>query len=224
MILLPLFGIVGLLVLAMEVYTDHPLYHEGVEAAEPHGPGEFPEIFAFDPLEGLDEDGEEIHLPPPPLSEDYWPCSECHEPDDYDPERRTLTMEHSGITLRHDEENRWCLDCHDAEDRDKLRLASGKRISFQESHRLCGQCHGTIYRDWRAGIHGKRTGYWDGPRRYLLCVHCHRPHSPQIKPLKPMPPPVRPEYLRHRRGGAGAEAPSTEGAEGEKHDGSEEGE
>ncbi len=103
---------------------------------------------------------------------------------------------HVEIRLRHDEEHRWCLDCHDAQNRDFLRLASGALVPFTESYRLCGQCHGTQYRDWKSGIHGKRTGYWDGAKRYLLCVHCHNPHSPRFAPLQPLPPPVRPQFLR----------------------------
>lgn len=164
--------------------------------AIPHGPAEFPKIFDVDPLEGLDEAvADEIHVPRPPLDPEYWPCSECHAPEDANPERRELVDDHENIELHHDEENRWCLDCHDFENRDRLRLASGKLVKFEESYRLCGQCHGTIYRDWRAGIHGRRTGYWNGPKRYLLCVHCHWPHAPKFAPLQPLPAPVRPEYL-----------------------------
>ncbi len=111
------------------------------------------------------------------------------------PERRELEEMHTDIVLRHAEEQRWCLDCHNLEDRDKLRLVSGELIDFTESYRLCGQCHGDKYRDWRVGVHGKRTGYWNGEKQYLLCAHCHNPHSPRFKPLKPMPPPVRPEDL-----------------------------
>ena len=76
---------------------------------------------------------------------------------------------------------RWCLDCHNPDDRDKLRLANGDLVSFEESYYLCGQCHGTIFRDWKAGIHGKRTGEWNGRKQYRLCVHCHNPHNPKIQ-------------------------------------------
>ncbi|MCM2256860.1 MAG: hypothetical protein NDJ94_14480 [Vicinamibacteria bacterium] len=103
---------------------------------------------------------------------------------------------HDDIDLRHDEQHRWCLDCHDATDRDWLHLASGDRVPFEESYRLCGQCHGDKYRDWRAGIHGRRVGEWNGPRMYLLCVHCHNPHSPAFKALKPEPRPQRPSEIR----------------------------
>ena len=107
--------------------------------------------------------------------------------------RRELKEEHTNIKLHHAESMRWCLDCHDAGNRDKLKLASGDLIDFTESYILCGQCHGTNYRDWKAGIHGKRTGYFDGKKMYYLCVHCHNPHDPKFKPLKPEPPPYRPK-------------------------------
>ena len=95
-----------------------------------------------------------------------------------------------------------CLDCHDAQNRDRLHLASGEPVAFTASYLLCGQCHGDKLRDWRIGIHGKRTGSWNGPKKYLLCVHCHNPHSPHFAPLKPMPPPTRPEDIQLTKGGA----------------------
>jgi len=135
--------------------------------------------------------------PPPFEDPDLFPCSQCHNEDQPpNPERRVLEDMHEDIVLRHDEEHRWCLDCHSADDRDHLRLANGKLIPFEESFRLCGQCHGTQYRDWRAGVHGRRTGSWDGDKQYLLCVHCHYSHQPQFKPLKPLPPPLHPGSIR----------------------------
>lgn len=149
------------------------------------------------PMAEVKSNGEVYPVPPPPLSDDYFPCSGCHsDPESVNKTRRPLTDEHTQIVLHHDEQNRWCLDCHDAADRDKLHLASGATIPFEESYRLCGQCHGTQFRDWKVGIHGKRTGMWNGKKEYLLCVHCHNPHSPHFKPLKPEPPPVRPENIR----------------------------
>ena len=146
------------------------------------------------PPAGITTD-DDIHVPPPPFSEDIFPCSECHDPEDeVDTERREL-MAHEDIVLRHDEENRWCLDCHDAVDRDVLRLASGAPVPFEESYRLCGQCHGEKLRDWKAGVHGKRTGSWDGQKTYLLCAHCHNPHSPAFQKLPPLPAPIRPDEL-----------------------------
>lgn len=136
--------------------------------------------------------GERIEVPPPPFSEGIFPCSGCHNKDmPPNRTRRQLSM-HDDIVLRHDEEHRWCLDCHDAENRDQLHLASGEPVPFNESYRLCGQCHGEKYRDWRAGVHGRRVGEWNGHKRYLLCAHCHNPHQPRFHALAPKPAPQRP--------------------------------
>ncbi len=135
---------------------------------------------------------EDFRVPPPPLTEGIFPCSECHASMEVDRRRRDLTDMHDDIVLKHDEEHRWCLDCHAPDDRDRLRLAGGQLIGFSESYLLCGQCHGDKLRDWKVGVHGKRTGSWNGPKQYLLCAHCHDPHAPRFKPMKPEPPPVRP--------------------------------
>jgi hypothetical protein len=111
-----------------------------------------------------------------------------------DRKRRELTGMHTDIVLKHDEEHRWCLDCHDAANRDQLHLASGEPVKFEESYKLCGQCHGEKLRDWRAGVHGRRTGYWNGEKGYLLCVHCHSPHQPRFKAIAPKPAPKRPVH------------------------------
>lgn len=186
---------------------------EGVPARKAFGPADFPGIFQqqLEPLAGIQpSEGARaavaFPVPAPPFSEGVFPCSVCHADMTTNPERRQLEAMHEDIVLHHDEEHRWCLDCHDASDRDRLRLASGATIPFTESYRLCGQCHGTQYRDWREGIHGKRTGYWDGPKRYLLCVHCHNPHSPRFAGLSPLPPPVRPDFLARQLAGGGPDA------------------
>jgi len=106
--------------------------------------------------------------------------------------RRELSDMHTDIVLKHDAEHRWCLDCHDAENRDSLHLASGERISFEQSYLLCGQCHGEKLRDWRAGVHGRRTGNWNGSKGYFLCAHCHNPHQPRFRAIAPKPAPERP--------------------------------
>jgi uncharacterized CHY-type Zn-finger protein len=113
--------------------------------------------------------------------------------------KRELKEEHTQIKLHHAETMRWCLDCHDVKNRDKLRLYNGELIKFTESYKLCGECHGPQYRDWRAGIHGKRTGYFmgSGKRTYFLCAHCHDPHEPKFKPIKPELPPVPPTDRKH---------------------------
>jgi len=140
-------------------------------------------------------------VPPPPFSEDIFPCSECHSDMEVNPERRMLEDEHVEISkmFNHAIEQRWCLDCHNPDNRDVLRLANGDMVSFEESYYLCGQCHGTIFRDWKAGIHGKRTGEWNGKKQYRLCVQCHNPHSPKFKPIKPMPPPDNPLEIKYKK-------------------------
>jgi uncharacterized CHY-type Zn-finger protein len=125
-------------------------------------------------------------VPKPPFSPGIFPCSDCHKDMKPNPTRRELKDEHTNIVLNHAQGQRWCLDCHDTNDRDRLHLVNGQRIRFEESYLLCGQCHGDKYRD----------GMWNGEKQYLLCVHCHNPHDPAFKPIQPMPPPVRPENIR----------------------------
>jgi len=140
---------------------------------------------------------QEFPVPSPPFSTNIFPCTGCHDPNQtVNTERRVLQKDHTDIQLHHDEQHRWCLDCHNADNRDVLRRASGEPIPFSESYRLCGQCHGDKYRDWKAGIHGKRMGEWNGQKNYLLCVHCHNPHSPRFKPIEPMLPPERPKFAQ----------------------------
>lgn len=139
---------------------------------------------------------ERLEVPPPPFTDGIFPCSACHADLPVNRARREFTGMHADIQLKHDEQHRWCLDCHDAQDRDHLHLASGELVSFDESYRLCGQCHGEKLRDWRAGVHGRRTGSWNGHKKYLLCAHCHNPHAPRFRPIAPEPapkPPTRPQ-------------------------------
>ena len=163
----------------------------GVPAADPpEGPGARGAASSHVPH------GPQFAVPKPPFTPGIFPCTDCHKEIKPNPTRRELKDEHTNIVLNHAQGQRWCLDCHDTTNRDKLRLASGERINHEESYRLCGQCHGDKYRDWKAGVHGKRTGMWNGEKQYLLCVHCHNPHDPAYKPIQPMPPPVRPENIK----------------------------
>lgn len=139
--------------------------------------------------------GEVLETPPPPFSDGVYPCTFCHDETLKTNPKRRFIEDHEDIKLKHDE-NRWCLDCHDANNRDVLHLASGDPLPFEESYKLCGQCHGEKYRDWRAGVHGRRTGRWNGQKGYLLCVHCHSPHEPHFKPMAPKAAPVRPTRPR----------------------------
>jgi hypothetical protein len=155
-------------------------------------PEEAPERVAHEPPATLSAElGERVEVPPPPFSPGIFPCSACHAMMPANSIRRELAF-HSEIDLKHDEDNRWCLDCHDAGDRDQLHLASGELVPFEESYRLCGQCHGEKYRDWREGVHGRRSGMWNGHKTYLLCAHCHNPHQPHFRPLEPEPAPIPP--------------------------------
>ena len=140
-----------------------------------------------------------IQVPPPPLSEDTYPCTMCHAEMETNFEKRELMDFHDDIVLKHDEENRWCLDCHDAENRDMLHTAGGQLLDFKESYKLCGQCHGPKLRDWEAGIHGRRTGDWNGQKQYLLCAHCHNPHTPKFPGMKPEPAPIKPGPLTKKQ-------------------------
>ena len=66
---------------------------------------------------------EDYMVPPPPFTEGIFPCSECHADMTPNPKRRELKEEHTDIQLKnHAENERWCLDCHDMKNRDKLRL------------------------------------------------------------------------------------------------------
>lgn len=133
--------------------------------------------------------------------DEIFPCSDCHDPDfmETDPTVRDLEDPHDVMPpLAHGAGRLWCMDCHDPEDRDMLRLSSGKTIEFEQAPQLCGQCHGEQYRDWHGGAHGKRLGHWqDGkPKDVLVCANCHDAHAPQFTPIKPMPAPKRPEVTK----------------------------
>lgn len=107
----------------------------------------------------------------------------------YAPEDSVWTLVHGGGNL-------WCLDCHSADDRDKLVKLNGELLTFNESQLLCGECHGPELRDWERGIHGATTGYWDlardedGASVRMLCVECHTPHDPAFPSLQPLAGPV----------------------------------
>ena len=205
-ILLILFGVLSAITLLTIVRGGVAEVSHDAGGTRAYGPADFPEIEFDEPLlpavlEAAKSDAAGVfNVPPAPFSdEEIFPCSGCHEDLEVNYERREMEYFHEEIELHHGPEERWCFDCHNAEDRDHLRLANGQLVGFDESYRLCGQCHGTIFRDWREGIHGRRRGFWNGAKSYLLCAHCHNPHAPAFRPLEPMPPPVRPQNLRTAR-------------------------
>ncbi len=132
-------------------------------------------------------------LPPPEMDDEYWPCSDCHEDEPANHDRRELEDDHEDHKISHGD--LWCLSCHDPDNRDRLHLADGTLVKFEDSWQLCTQCHAKKLHDWRAGVHGKRTGHWRGAAEYRTCVACHNPHSPPFEPLAPKPPPWRPEQI-----------------------------
>ncbi len=162
------------------------------------------------------QEGDEVYPVPPPLVyQGLFPCQACHRKDSRgvssqvdqgksflgkflrapDPRPRILVRMHRDINLQH-ADWQWCLNCHNTDERNYLRLINGDTIPFEKSYRLCGQCHGLIYRDWKRGIHGRRVGQWDGKKLYLLCAHCHDPHSPKFRKLMSQDPPRPPSYGR----------------------------
>lgn len=202
-IMLLIFGVLSVITLMAIVRGGDTHLTPDTGGTQAYGPADFPEIDFDEPLlpavlEAAEKDEPGVfNVPPAPFSdEEIFPCTECHADMEVNYERREMEYFHEEIELHHGPKDRWCFDCHNPEDRDRLRLISGTLIGFDESYRLCGQCHGTIFRDWREGVHGQRRGYWNGAKSYLLCAHCHNPHSPKFKPIEPLPPPVRPQFLR----------------------------
>jgi hypothetical protein len=200
-ILLTLFGVISVVTMLAILRSGEEVHVTpdagGVVA---YGPADFPEIGFDAPLlpavaeAGPTGDTSAFNVPPPPFTDGIYPCSGCHEGMEPDLTHRELGF-HDEIQIQHGPSDRWCFDCHNADDRDHLRLANGSLVGFDESYKLCGQCHGTIYRDWREGIHGRRRGYWSGAKSYMLCAHCHNPHAPAFQPMEPLPPPIRPSFL-----------------------------
>jgi hypothetical protein len=168
---------------------------KGHEAASEHGAGHgdkgYPGEVPFDvPVEEIQK-----HIAP--MNElDLFPCSDCHDEEwEADSTRRDLDEPHDEIPVKfenHDSDNRWCLDCHSAKNRDMLRLINGNRVKFDEYYRVCEQCHKRVYREWKMGIQCKRTGHWNGEKQWMHCTQCHDPHNPPFKPMKPMPAPRTP--------------------------------
>ncbi len=131
--------------------------------------------------------------PPDVLKSPFYPCSGCHATMKVNYTKRVPSAHPDKELKGHGEPIRWCLDCHNAEDRDFLRLIGGEKVPFEKSYILCGQCHGPVYRDWQYGAHGKRTGYWNGEKTFMICTKCHNPHHPRFPRITPEPAPTPPE-------------------------------
>lgn len=133
-------------------------------------------------------------------------CAACHDgqtvPFPKNNQPRELGMHQdvveNALNLQHGRGTMWCLDCHDATNRNTLRNRMGQQVGFSEPQKLCGSCHGQIYANWRNGIHGKRIGSWktDGKKRWWLCTECHNPHTVQQHRFNPIRPEAAPELPR----------------------------
>ncbi len=160
------------------------------------------------PVEGAYSHEEAVIKPRTKQLHWYMPCTSCHNgeavPYPKSKEPRLLTMHTdivgNSLSLQHGRGAIWCLDCHNARNRDYLIDHRGKKISFNQPQRLCGKCHGQIYGDWRLGIHGKRIGEWSSgaKKRWWVCTECHNPHLVQVKRFEPIKPEPRPDYPRTR--------------------------
>ena len=137
-------------------------------------------------------------------------CATCHNgktvPFPKDKKPRLIVMHkdivENSLQLMHGRGAMWCLDCHSANNRNRLLDRRGNEITFSQPQRLCGSCHGEIYIDWREGIHGKRIGEWatGGKKRWWVCTECHNPHTVQMirfNPINPEPPPPLPKGMKN---------------------------
>lgn len=116
-------------------------------------------------------------------------CGTCHatsEPKQALRDAAELKDFHQGLRFTHG--TLACLSCHNRDDYDALRLASGDRVEFPDVMTLCAQCHGPQWRDYQHGAHGGMNGAWDlsrGGRTRNACVHCHDPHVPKYQSVLP---------------------------------------
>lgn len=147
-----------------------------------------------------------------------YPCQDCHRLIAAGPGKSGLSRPgkyHYQIDYRHfhhggddapakdaelgEHHRATCFVCHNATDRNQLRLptsAGGATVPFNASYRQCLSCHGDKKADYEAGIHGKDIGgYGRAERIRFQCVDCHNPHSPKIKPMTALKPPKKPATL-----------------------------
>lgn len=162
-------------------------------------------------------------------------CDDCHRLFDSANRPAGALAQHADIVLDHGL-NDACLNCHDAEQRERLVLRGGGTVGLDQAAQLCAQCHGPTWRDHQRGIHGRSHGSWDpaSPERSALgCTECHDPHAPAFPGLAPLPapastrgddthhapshPPASP--LRRWRGGGTASVPAQVSAAAGDHDG-----
>jgi len=118
-------------------------------------------------------------------------CNACHQVFKSAHPAGTDLSFHQDVTLQHGLNDR-CVNCHDADNRERLVLRDGTTVPFTQTPQLCAQCHGTLYRDWQKGTHGKTLGSWvtgSAQQVRLNCNQCHDPHSPRFPTYTPLPGP-----------------------------------
>ena len=121
----------------------------------------------------------------------FYPCVQCHESMEPNPEIRQLFAPHQ-IVMEHGPGRIWCMSCHDLDTRSNLKTLLGEPVDFDDEHLVCGGCHSNRHKDWYFGAHGKRVDNWQGERTLYSCTHCHDAHQLSIKARAPQPaPPVR---------------------------------
>ncbi len=116
-----------------------------------------------------------------------YPCQECHQ--HAGGEADSAVKSHREIQVVHMDGGENCQTCHDKENPEQLRLATGKQYGLDDVHELCRQCHGSIVADWEVGVHGKNVGNWLTGIQRFGCTACHNPHKPKYQPTKMLPPP-----------------------------------
>ncbi len=119
-----------------------------------------------------------------------YPCQQCHQ--HAEPSVTPVTA-HGEIRVVHMEGGNNCQTCHDENNPETLRLASGKNYDLDDVHELCRQCHSAQVADWELGIHGKQVGNWLTNMQRFACTGCHNPHKPALAPvqaLRPLPFPA----------------------------------
>lgn len=118
-----------------------------------------------------------------------YPCEQCHQ--HVEGNRGSIENAHSTIVVKHMPDAA-CKSCHDAQQPDKLVLASGVKLELEDLHKLCGQCHSTQVSDWEVGIHGKQVGNWQRNIHRYSCTKCHNPHIPKFGTMQALPSPEFP--------------------------------
>ncbi|MCP4447521.1 MAG: hypothetical protein GY811_19595 [Myxococcales bacterium] len=117
-----------------------------------------------------------------------YPCQQCHQ--HTGGESDAPIDAHTQIRVRHMSGGDNCQTCHDANNPENLRLATGKTYDLDEVHMLCGQCHSKEAGDWAVGVHGKQVGNWLTKIQRFSCTGCHDPHEPALSSevARPAPP------------------------------------